>query len=183
MVPNSSARSASPGDRHSPSSATFTSPCRQRVAKGTGRMTFVPSTECMIKPVYTSGGKTQLPPNSHRDQLSQRGRALFIFQLGKADVESHPALQAALLTPNPLLCMGQHSGGNCARCWGQAQRRKLGHGTGNPLGHHFPSPESFPTRAQQDNAALIRKREAEELGSAEVPGSGLERRRLPKIKG
>lgn len=85
------------GDRHRPSLPTFMIPCTQRVAKGTGRMTFVSSSECMmLKPAYTSGGKTQLSflIPTWRDQLSQRGKALLLFQLGKA----------ASITSNPPGC-------------------------------------------------------------------------------
>lgn len=88
-----------PGDRHGPSASIFMISCRQRGAKGTGRMTFVPFTECiMLKPAYTSGGKTQLAFQipTWRDQVLQRGKALFIFQQGKGAC-SH-------IQPSSLLC-------------------------------------------------------------------------------
>lgn len=62
-------------------------------------MIFVPSTECMmLKTAYTSGGKTQLAflIPTWRDQVWQRGKALFIFQLGKG-ARSH-------IQPSRLLC-------------------------------------------------------------------------------
>lgn len=77
----------------------------------------------------------------------------------------------------------------CTRSWGQVQKRKLGHGTGNSLGHHFPPPTLFQMHTKQDNASLIRKETAKrgpgepDLCSAEVPGSGLGGTRVPKITG